>query len=264
MLQLINAAGLESTVPRGYTDGRSVPGIVGRKQMRIGLLEDDDDVARLMETWLKSAGHHVYHFARGGDCISALQRESFDLLILDWLLPDINGDEVLVWVRENVGWNVPVIFITQRDSQEDIVAALNKGADDYMTKPVGSAELLARIGALARRVRGGGEEGRILLLPPYELDFQARRIKCDGEDVTLTKKEYDLAAFLFRHAGELLSRAHILEAVWGRKADVTTRTVDIHISRLRKKLNFSDVTGWRLNAIYHHGYRLEPVGDKPQ
>lgn len=225
--------------------------------MRIALLEDDEMTAKLVSVWLSGAGHTVHHFAMGASLLQALQRDSFDLLLLDWVLPDIQGDEVLQRVRGNLGWDVPVIFMTQKDSQDDIVRGLELGADDYMTKPVTASELLARINAVVRRFKPEARE-QILDCGPYRIDLRARTVTCNGEPVVLTQKEFDLAAFIFRNVGRLVSRGHILESVWGRNASVTTRTVDIHMSRLRRKLGLGEISGWRLSAIYNHGYRLEP------
>lgn len=225
--------------------------------MRIAILEDDKPTADIMTLWLKSAGHSIHHFAAGQALLSALKRDTFDLCILDWVLPDINGDQVLRWIREHIGWEMPVFFITSRDSKEDIVAGLAEGADDYMTKPVSSKELLARIEAASRRFKLGAAESAIIENGPFRFDLKARVLTVNGDSVHLTQKEYDLAVFLFKNIGRLLSRDHILEAVWAKSAKVTTRTVDIHMSRLRKKLGLVEENGWRLSAVYHHGYRLE-------
>ncbi len=227
--------------------------------MRIALLEDDQQLADLMVVWLEAAGHNCIHFSTGNRLLEVLPREEFDLIILDWLLPDISGDEILRWIRENLGWQVPVVFVTQRDSQEDIVSALQQGADDYMIKPITPLEMLARITALGRRTRTEPEEKtRVIERPPYRLDLESHTLTWNDEVVTLTQKEFDLAAYLFSNSGQMLSRANILETVWGRNSDLNTRTVDIHISRLRKKLGLADgETGWRLTGIYNHGYRLE-------
>lgn len=229
--------------------------------MRIALLEDDVATAQLLTAWIQAAGHNVYHFERGKALLQALQRESFDLLLLDWLLPDIPGDEVLKQIREQRGWSVPVVFITQRDTAEDIVLGLNSGADDYITKPVRPDELLARLHAVARRFGGDVKESAVQF-SPYSFDLRSHSVSRDGKALSLTQKEFDLALFIFRHAGQLLSRAHLLENVWGRNASVTTRTVDIHLSRLRRKLSLGDGSGWRLCAVYNYGYRLESVSAK--
>jgi len=186
-----------------------------------------------------------------------VRRESFDLLILDWLVPEISGLEVLDWVRANLDWRIPILFVTTMDREEDIVHGLEHGADDYMTKPVRQRELLARIAAIARRGTSAEDDRGTLELEPYRIDLQTRIISRTGQAIELTQKEYELAVFLFRNADRVLSRGHILQSVWGRNPDLNTRTVDTHISRLRNKLGLNERGTWRLNSIYQHGYRLE-------
>ena len=229
--------------------------------MRIALLEDDEQQAGLMELWLHSAAHTCQTYPTGKAFIKGVSHDSFDLLILDWNLPDMTGDEVLAWVRQRVDWPVPVMFVTARDSEEDIVHALEKGADDYMIKPVKRMELLARITALSRRLQSAPDKDRIEI-GNLVLDMMNRAITCSGQAVELTGKEFELAHFLIKNTGRILSRGHILESVWGRAADLNTRTVDTHISRIRKKLDLNTERGWRLSAVYQHGYRLERL-DQP-
>ncbi|MDX5151606.1 MAG: response regulator transcription factor [Acidiferrobacterales bacterium] len=227
--------------------------------MRIALLEDDKDQAALVNLWLEGAGHEVKIYPTGREFQKAVARDSYDLLVLDWILPDINGDEVLKWVRETVDWPIPVLFMTQRDAEEDVVHILELGADDYMSKPVSQAVLIARINALGRRARPRNENEQTTDYGAYNLDPKTHTVSVNGEAIELTSREFDLAWFLFRNSGRVLSRGHILEAVWGSSPDLNTRTVDTHISRLRKKLNISEENGWRLKAIYQHGYRLESL-----
>ena len=227
--------------------------------MRIALLEDDKDQAALVNLWLEGAGHEVKIFPTSREFQKAVARDSFDLLVLDWVLPDINGDEVLKWVRETVDWPIPVLFMTQRDAEEDVVHILELGADDYMAKPVSQAVLIARINALGRRARPREDDDQSTDYGAYHLDPKTHTISVNGEAIELTSREFDLAWFLFRNSGRVLSRGHILEAVWGSSPDLNTRTVDTHISRLRKKLNISEGNGWRLKVIYQHGYRLESL-----
>ncbi len=214
-----------------------------------------------MQVWLEAAGHVCVHFARGEKFLRAVSTDSFDLLVLDWLLPDINGDVVLEQVRERLEWRIPVIFITVRDSEQDIVSALERGADDYMIKPVKPLEMLARITALARRAGMQLAEDKVFEIGDYAVDGVRRAISRDGETLELTHKEFDLAAFLLRNVGRLISRKHIMESVWGQRADLNTRTVDTHMSRIRNKLGLSPELGWRLSAVYQHGYRLERIDD---
>lgn len=227
--------------------------------MRIAYLEDDQDQARLVVHWLEEVGHHVALFNAGRDLVRTLRMESFDLLILDWMIPDMSGMEVLDWTRSHYDWNVPVLFCTQRNSEDDIVRALEAGADDYMEKPLHQRELLARISALQRRTLLGLNNSETLEFSPYRVDLANRVITLNGEKIELTQKEYDLAVFLFKNAGRAISRGHILDTVWGMSPDLNTRTVDTHVSRLRKKLNFSTDNGWGLTSIYQHGYRLDQI-----
>jgi two-component system response regulator RegX3 len=225
--------------------------------VRIAMLEDDLDQANILGLWLEEAGYHCQLFETGKDFIKSISHESFDLLVIDWNLPDISGDQVLSWVRENLDWQVPILFVTARDSEEDIVYALEHGADDYMIKPVKRMEMLARIGALSRRTQTSHQDKPVIEVGDLKVDNVLRQIFRDGEVIDLTGKEFDLALFLLRNVGRILSRGYILESVWGRSPDLNTRTVDTHISRIRKKLDLNAEHGWRLTAIYQHGYRLE-------
>ena len=225
--------------------------------MHIALLEDDMDQSMLLQAWLEDAGHKCVVFSSGKDMTMALLHASYDLLILDWLVPDMNGLEVLKWVRENLDWHIPVLFITQRDEEENVVQALQGGADDYMAKPVKRGEMLARINSISRRAQQANVDDDELEFAPYTLQRSSKSVKLNGENIEVTRKEFELTLFFFRNAGRVLSRGYILETVWGRSAEVNTRTVDTHISRLRRKLAIGAENGWKLTSIYQHGYRLE-------
>ncbi len=229
--------------------------------MRIALLEDDLDQAKLLGVWLSDAGHQAYIYHSGVQMVGALNKESFDVIMLDWEVPDMSGFEVLQWIRENLGWSSPVVFITRRDQEEDVVKALEAGADDYMAKPINRAEMLARINAVHRRNNPPDENDTVIDIPPYNVDLKKRNITCNGEEIDLTQKEFELALFLLRNVGKILSRGYLLERVWGKNSDINTRTVDTHVSRLRRKLAFNKENGWKLTSIYQHGYRLEPDVD---
>lgn len=229
--------------------------------MHIAVLEDDSAQAELLQSWLTTDNHDCTLFGLGNDLITALAHNAFDLLILDWNLPDLNGTDVLKWVRKNMDWHIPVIFITCRDAEQDVVHALECGADDYMTKPAKQFETLARVTALERRSQPHADKGGILELPPYSFNTQNGTATCHGEAVQLTRKEFDLVLFFFKNIGQLLSRTCILENVWDKHADLQTRTIDMHVSRLRNKLKIQPANGWRLASVYQHGYRLENVAD---
>ncbi|MFK7795755.1 MAG: response regulator transcription factor [Gammaproteobacteria bacterium] len=225
--------------------------------MHIALLEDDEDQSVLMQATLEDAGHKCAVFETGKSMTMALLHESYDLLILDWFVPDMDGLEVLKWVRESMDWRIPVLFITQRDEEENVVQALQGGADDYMSKPVKRAEMLARIDSISRRTQQANADDDELEFAPYSLQRTSKTVKLNGENIEITRKEFELTLFFFKNAGRVLSRGYILETVWGRSAEVNTRTVDTHISRLRRKLNIGVENGWKLTSIYQHGYRLE-------
>ena len=229
--------------------------------MRIAILEDDASQADLVRVWLAGAGHTCHTFQRGREFMRTMARDTFDLLVLDWELPDVNGDAVLGWVRVNVRDNLPVLFTTARDSEQDIVRALKEGADDYLVKPLRKQELLARVEALGRRSKPQPRLSDVLRVGEFEIDLGRRTVLRGGRAVELTQKDFDLAVFLFRNVGNLVSRGHILESVWGRSPDLNTRTVDTHVSRLRSKLGLVPENGWRLTAVYQHGYRLEQLAE---
>ncbi len=223
----------------------------------IGLVEDDPDQAVLFSYWLENAGYNVRIYQDAADFRRKLGVESVDLLLLDWNLPDESGLDVLKWLRAEGHTRLPVIFLTARNDEADIIDGLKAGADDYLTKPARQGELLARVGAMLRRMGLVNEGSAVEDLPPFRIDFGKRRISLNDREVVLTEREFDLAAFLFRRRGRVVSRDALLEGVWNIRNDVATRTVDTHISRLRKKLELAGEHGWRLNAVYQHGYRLE-------
>ena len=227
--------------------------------MRISFLEDDVAQAEVLKDWLTSDGHTCTHYVDARSFLKEVHRESYDLFILDWELSDLSGLEVLERIREQGDWNTPVLFITQRDNENDIIRALEHGADDYMIKPVSQKLLLARVNALFRRKKNHNNEGSILAFGPYRIHTEEASVTVNGETVELTEKEYQLALMLFSNVGRLLSRDHMLETIWGVGPGLATRTVDTHISRLRRKLTLTPENGWRLKAVYHHGYRLEKL-----
>ncbi|MEX0605308.1 MAG: response regulator transcription factor [Marinobacter sp.] len=226
--------------------------------MRIALLEDELEQARNIQLILAEPGNRCDTFQTGQSFMSAVQHRSYDLLILDWQIPDMTGIDVLRSVRAQLNWPIPVVFLTQRDSEQDIVQALDAGADDYLAKPARPAELLARIKALVRRINPENEK-ELLNFGAFGIDTQQRTIKLNGEVLTLTDKDFDLALFLFQNQGRLLTREMLLERVWGVTRDINTRTVDTHMSRLRRRLGLNPENGYRIKTIYQRGYRLEAM-----
>lgn len=226
--------------------------------MHIALLEDEREQARNVQALLSEKGYACDIYNTGQSFLSAVTHKSFDLLILDWQVPDIDGIEVLETVRRQLDWPIPVLFLTQRDSEEDIVRALDAGADDYLPKPARPSELIARIRALARRSNPDSEK-ETLTFGPFRIDTQTREISLRGDVLVLTDKDFDLAVYLFRNQGRLLTRDLLLERVWGVSREINTRTVDTHMSRLRRRLGIKPENGYRIKTIYQRGYRLEAV-----
>ena len=226
--------------------------------LRIALLEDDPIQADLLAGWLTQAGHAPHRYGTASELIQGVVRESYDLYIIDWGLPDLSGYDVLRWLREERRDTAPVMFATSRDAEEDIAAALHCGADDYLVKPVRRLELLSRIEAIWRRTHPIASHGEVVELPPYRFELATHRAYVGDKAIDdLTEKEFQLAVFLFRNFGRLLSRGHLLEAIWGLRADIPTRTLDTHISRVRRKLDIQPGRGLRLAPTYNFGYRLE-------
>jgi two-component system response regulator RegX3 len=202
--------------------------------LRVGLVEDDEDQRALLEQWLGDAGHATRSVGTVAEAIAGFAASDIELFLIDWMLPDGTGADLLRWARADLGWAIPILVLTARDDEDTVVGALQAGADDYVVKPAKRAEFLARVAALGRRLRSG--ELPLLAMGAYEIDVSRQRLCVDGREVTLTQKEFDLATYLFQSPGKLLSRDHLLDRIWGIHADVDTRTVDTHISRLRKKL----------------------------
>lgn len=226
-----------------------------RQNLRIALLEDNDEQAARVSGWIENKGYHCGVFNTAEEFQRAFRKSSYDVVVLDWTLDSgSSGLEVLHWIRKTLTSDIPVIFATARQAEEDIVTALRAGADDYLAKPVRQHELLARLYALARRAQ---PESEVLECPPYVFDTANREVRLNDEPIKLTEKEYELALFMFRNRGRVLSRQHLLTSVWGTSAELNTRTVDTHASRLRKKLKLLASERWKLTSIYQHGYRLE-------
>lgn len=221
--------------------------------MKIYILEDDNDQALLLQLWLKENNHVSEVFETGRELIDRLQVNQPDLLLLDWNLPGISGLDVLRWIKSNGHENIPILFNSTRSNEEAVVEALTLGADDYLTKPVKQSELLARIAAVSRRYNKITQE---IDTKPYLFLDTTNEVQMNDEVIPLTEKEFQLAKYLFGNEGQITSRDVLLESIWSKSPSLSTRTVDTHISRLRKKLHLDGNSGWKLVSIYHKGYRL--------
>jgi len=227
--------------------------------LKVAILEDELAQSQLIESWLLPGSYNCHTYSTGQSLLDALSTTSFDLLLIDWELPDINGPEVMETVRNIMKIDTPIIFITSRDSEEDIVRALNSGADDYLVKPVRQFEFLARVKANTKRTQSPTSDSSQDNYSPYSFKPANQLAFINENVVELSSKEFELAYYIFQNQGKLLERKDILSTVWQQEADLNTRTVDTHMSIIRKKLAISPENGWRLKSIYGHGYRLEKL-----
>lgn len=215
---------------------------------KILIAEDEPAIANLIRAALDGPDYRCAWAADGLSACDRLEREPFDLVLLDIMLPGADGYEVLNYCRT---LEVPVIFLTAKGTLEDRVRGLRLGAEDYITKPFELMELLARVETVLRRC---GKTGRVLSLPPdIEIDTAARTVRRGGSPVALTAKEYELLLLFAQNKNIALYRDRIYEKVWGEEFLGDSRTVDLHIQRMRKKLGLEN----RLVAVYKVGYRLE-------
>lgn len=238
------------------TDSKMPP---SDESMRVAVLDDEAPARAFVIQTLIEAGHYCYEFQNARTLITRLRQDTFDLVVLDWNMPDKSGVEIISWMRENMENPVPSLLLTNRNDDEDIVVGLNAGADDYVVKPVQPSVLLARIGAIRRRTGPREATGGNDSFGPYTLHPARQTVTVEGESIVLTAKEFELTAALFRNLHRPLSRAYLLEMVWGRNPDLPTRTLDAHISRVRAKLGLRPERGFRLIPVYSYGYRLEAI-----
>ncbi|NHZ78073.1 response regulator [Massilia sp. CCM 8695] len=228
--------------------------------MRIAVLDNDRSQADLICQVLTSAGHVCQSFDSGKDLLGQLRKDSVDMLILDWQVADMSGTEVLRRAKEKLPASTPMMFLTSSSAEDDIVAGISAGADDYMVKPLRRGELVARVQALLRRAYPAQNGAEQLQFGPYIFETRPGRLLMDGNVIEVTHKEFYLALLFFRNIGRPLSRAYIHEAVWIRETAVPSRTMDTHVSRVRNKLQLRPENGFRLVPVYSYGYRLEKLG----
>jgi two-component system phosphate regulon response regulator PhoB len=223
---------------------------------RILVVEDEPDISALVAYHLARESYRVRTAASGVEAIQALEAETPDLIVLDLMLPGMSGQEVLREIRRRSELSVPVIVLTARKEESDRVEGLQLGADDYMTKPFSPQELVLRVGAVLRRVQQAPpleRGGKMLRVGPFTVDMGAARAEVDGRELELTPTEFRLLCFLMERRGRVQSRRQLLEAVWEVTARITTRTVDMHVQRLRGKVG--EAADW-IETVRGFGYRF--------
>jgi two-component system, OmpR family, alkaline phosphatase synthesis response regulator PhoP len=225
---------------------------------RILVVEDDRDIADLIVHYLQKTGHTTEWLGTGSEVMAHLTRSPADLVILDWMLPGLSGMDVCDAIRaDTTTSHIPIIMLTARGDEADRVAGLERGADDYVTKPFSPKELVARVGARLRRAPAEGVPGpAVLRHGPIAIDVDRHVVTLNGQDVRLTAKEFLLLEYFVRHRGRVLSRDLLLTDVWGYQYTGGTRTVDVHIRRLREKL---PVLNEAIETVKQFGYKLLPL-----
>ena len=221
------------------------------------MIEDNPDLAYGLRNNLEIEGHEVTVAGNGPDGLDLASRGNMDLVILDLMLPGLDGFRVLRTLRER-DRETPVLILTARGEEADKVRGLKLGADDYVTKPFGVLELLARVEAQLRRRGAASGPKEVIRLGDIEVDRRARIVRRGGRPVSLAPKELDLLLALLDSAGAAVSRMTLMNQVWGYQADVLSRTVDSHIAELRRKLEHDPGRPRHLITVRKFGYRLEP------
>jgi DNA-binding response OmpR family regulator len=221
------------------------------------VVEDDGDIAELIGHFLEKAGHRVDRLTSGSDVLPRLRKVPVDLVILDLMLPGMDGLIVCQAMRADPGLaSIPIIMLTAKAEESDRISGLELGADDYVTKPFSPKELTARVAALLRRSSRPAASG-VLRYGPITIDRERHHVALDGQDVRLTAKEFLLLQYLLQHRGRVLSRDLLLSDGWGYQYTGGTRTVDVHIRRLREKL--PPLVG-AIETVKQFGYKL---ADRP-
>jgi two-component system OmpR family response regulator len=228
--------------------------------MRILLAEDDTEIATHVGNGLREAGYEVQHHADGPAALTAAANGSFDLLIIDRMLPQLEGLAIITELRER-GVTTPVLVLSALGTVDHRVEGLKAGGDDYLVKPFALAELLARVEALLRRgsSASGGQSGMLLRVTDLELDRMSRKVSRSGKSIDLTAREFKLLEYLMLHPGQVVTRTMLLENVWDLHFDPQTNLIDVHISRLRQEID-RDFARPLLHTVRGAGYM---IGDKP-
>jgi len=230
--------------------------------MRIAVVDDDESVLDFVCKALRERGHGCTGYASGAAFLAALRRETFDLILLDWNLLDTSGMDLLRTVRATISGTVGIIMLTSRSDKDDIAGALLAGADDYVVKPESALVIAARVDAVLRRAVPAASPERLTRFDDYAFDRLTESVRIGDEEVSLSAKEFQLALLFFENLHRAMSRSYLLETLWQSVADLPTRTLDMHVSRIRAKLRLVPENGFRILAISGYGYRMERFGGK--
>jgi two-component system response regulator RegX3 len=228
--------------------------------VEIAYLERDRNEALQVRDWLGQAGHECTHCSRGEELDLLLSQRCVDALLIGWRAAEMSAHQLMERIRSR-GNGAPVVVIGERGDEETAVGAFSAGADDYVFRPVGRSELLARLESVARRTGDAAAWlRRSFKIGPWHVDGARRSIYLDGRPAPLTQKDFELACYFFRNPGKLMTRSHLLREIWGIDKPIKSRTVDVHVSRIRRSLEIRPHRGYQIRTVYQHGYRLEASG----
>jgi len=228
------------------------------QKKKILIVDDEEHILELLKFNLEKNGFEVFSSDNGEDCIVLIEQHNVDLLVLDLMLPGMDGIDVCKEIRKMDRFqSLPIIMLTAKGEETDRILGLELGADDYITKPFSVRELIARVKAVLRRSdTKGGEKNKILKLKGITIDTEKHEVTVDGTPVDLTLKEFELLKILVENRGKVLSRNVLLDDIWGFDYFGETRTVDVHIRHLRKKIG-DDETGEYIETIRGVGYKMK-------
>jgi two-component system, OmpR family, response regulator ResD len=223
------------------------------------VVEDEPTIVEVVGHYLERAGYEALGAADGLEALRVAEQARPDLVVLDVMLPRLDGIEVMRRLHERPGKPVPVILLTARGEESDRLIGLRRGADDYVVKPFSPKELVARVDAVLRRASPAVEEAPAAIeVGPLRVDLAMRTVMLDGEELSLTQREFDLLAYLAAHPGQVFSRDQLMEAVWEDPSFTDTSTVTVHVRRLRAKLGDGPSAPRFIETVWGVGYRLRP------
>ena len=226
---------------------------------RVLVVDDEPDIVALVVYHLAKAGYKVSSASTGTDALAMAKRDRPSLIVLDLMLPGMSGFDVLAKLRDDdTTSGIAVLMLTARKEEPDRIRGLELGADDYLTKPFSPQELVLRVGAILRRIASSGEQTDLIQAGPIRIDRSAHRVTVNSHEVELTPTEFKLLLTLAERKGRVQARTHLLETVWDAAPDIQTRTVDMHIQRLRTKLH---PAGDLIETVRGFGYRLQSGKD---
>ena len=221
--------------------------------MKILVIDDEEHILELLKFNLELSGFDVYVSTDASQTQDLIKNQNPDLLLLDWMLPKISGIDILKKIRsDEATYDLPVIMLTAKNMEDDKIQGLNVGADDYITKPFSIKELMARINTVLRRYRLSDKSQTIIEVGNIVLNTDQHKVTVDSEDIDLTRKEFELLKLLMENRGKVLKRDYLLEKIWGYEFYGETRTVDVHIRHLRKKLGLDENSENGISGIVIH------------